>query len=924
MDNFFENILTSYCKNHPFLVILAVVIFFGAFILILYLEIKKRSASQRKLLKELQDYKLLLETTINSIPEIICLKDGHGRWLISNKYHLKLFRLTGFDYQGKTGKEIADSFSFYRSDLLEGMKKDEKVWKKGEVQRSLEKIPAFGEASSIFDTIKIPIFDENGERKVMVITGRDITSYKKIEDHFRRLYENAPLSYYASDSYGRIVNVNKKWCETFGYSKKEAVGSFFGDLLLVGGNKAYDSIFNMMKDGQTTFELEMLRKDGSSLTIYYAGEILEKSVEGETLTHAILLDITAQKKAEKEVEASAKIWEKTFNAIQDVVTIQDGDMRIIKHNRAASEFFGMEELDGEKCFNVLCGINEPCANCPLNTTFDFREPAIGIVNHEKIKKQLHITSLPVLDKNGEIDFVVHVSRDVTEHLKVEAERILLATAIDQLMETVVITDVYGDIQYVNPVFERTTGYSRAEVYGKNPRILKSGQHPPEFYKTMWETLLAGDVWQGTLINKSKDEKIIEEKATISPVRDKNGNIVNFVAVKRNVSREASLERQLRQAQKMEAIGTMAGGIAHDFNNILGGILGYSEIMRQYIPKNTKALNALEQINAAALRATGLVKQILEFSRHGESEKKPIDIIPIIKEAVKMLRASIPANISIKTLFAVSSGIIVADPVQMYQIIMNLCTNAKDAMEKQKSGVLKIIITHKKGFCKDMVNHIDTVSGEYIDLEISDNGCGMDKLDISRIFDPFFTTKEIGKGTGLGLSVVHGIVKSHKGHITVDSEPGKGTTFHVLFPAASKDKNKEDKPEPDSLLRGNESIMLVDDEEMLVASLGALLDSLGYKTTTFTDPFKAFESYKYSPESFDMVITDMTMPGMSGVELSEKMLSLTPELTVIICSGFSNIMDKRSAEQSGIKHFIMKPVIFKDLAEKVRNAFDSKD
>jgi len=508
-------------------------------------------------------------------------------------------------------------------------------------------------------------------------------------------------------------------------------------------------------------------------------------------------------------------------------------------------------------------------------------------------------------------------RDITERRQLEEDQIRLTTAIEQASEAVIITDAAAKIQFINPAFEHTTGYSREETIGQNPRILQSGKHDLAFYKEMWAILLQGKPWHGHLINKKKDGTCFEEEVTISPVTTSGGKIINYVAVKRDVTNEVSLEKQLRQAMKLEAIGTLAGGIAHDFNNILSAILGYGELSQRQLPENHPVAKNLQQILKAGNRAADLTKQILSFSRQDEGEVKVVAVQPLVKEVLKLLRSSLPTTIDIKQDLSAPAGLILADPTQIHQVLMNLCTNAKYAMGDD-GGTLSISLNQIEVSSSSAIPlHLDIRHGNYLDLKIRDTGCGMDDLVLANIFDPFFTTREQGQGTGLGLSVVYGIVKKHNGEITVSSEPDKGTIFHVYLPVITEES------EPEGLKievvpGGNERILIVDDDPTIGEMLEQLLLPLGYQATIFTSSIEALKQFKATPEAFDLIITDMTMPHMTGKKLATELMAIRPELPVILCTGYSESVDETEAKSLGIRELLMKPFVKNELEKAIRN------
>jgi PAS domain S-box-containing protein len=393
--------------------------------------------------------------------------------------------------------------------------------------------------------------------------------------------------------------------------------------------------------------------------------------------------------------------------------------------------------------------------------------------------------------------------------------------------------------------------------------------------------------------------------------------------KRIEEEKARIENQLRQAQKMEAIGTLAGGIAHDFNNILAPIIGYTEMTLNDVPQSSPMHYDLKQVLKAAHRARDLVRQILSFSRHRkEQQRTPVNISTIVKEALKLLRASLPSSIEIRQ--DVQEGMALADATQIHQVLINLCTNAAHAMGG--SGMLDVSLKEVALSSNDLsslsMSTMDLNPGSYLKLSVSDTGHGMDASTMQRIFDPYFTTKEVGKGSGLGLSVVHGIVKRHEGMIGVRSEPGKGSTFHVYIPKIESKPDKTGKVRP-ALPKGTEHVLIIDDEQM-VADIGVImLEHLGYKVTAKTSALEALDVFRAKPEEFDLIITDYTMPHMNGIDLARELLLLRPDIPVILCTGFSEKVTDKTAKDAGIRGFAMKPLDRMQFAELVRSTLDNK-
>ena len=418
-----------------------------------------------------------------------------------------------------------------------------------------------------------------------------------------------------------------------------------------------------------------------------------------------------------------------------------------------------------------------------------------------------------------------------------------------------------------------------------------------------------------------DGTSVDVRIQAFPTLGQDGTATGFIEVVEDITEKKKLEAQLRQAHKMEAIGTLSGGIAHDFNNILGIIMGNTELALDDIPEWNPAYSSLQESRKACLRAKDLVKQILTYARRTEHEKRPTEVAPIVKETLKLLRSSIPTSIDIQEDIAAETSVVMADAVQIHQVLMNLCTNAAQAMEDMGS-VLQVALTNVE-LDEDAIEQFpDLKPGPYVRLTVRDTGCGIKPEIMDQIFDPYFTTKGLGEGTGLGLAAVQGIVKSHGGSVSAYSEPGKGTTFHVLLPRIEGSVEAEPQ-RVETVPAGNERILFVDDEEPL-ASLGKqMLERLGYEVDSRISPVETLEAFRDQPDKFDLVITDMTMPQMMGDTLAEQLMEIRPDIPVILCTGFNHRIDDDKASAMGIKGFIMKPLTKKELAKTVRRVLDNQ-
>ena len=634
----------------------------------------------------------------------------------------------------------------------------------------------------------------------------------------------------------------------------------------------------------------------------------------------IVSDITKRKQAEAELRESEGIFRQFMDHSPIYVFFKDQNIRSTRLSRNYETMLGrpISELLGKNMDDLFPSY---LAKSMIADDMRILKEGKQVECEEELNGRYYSTIKFPIDVEGKPRCLAGFTIDITERKRAEEERIRLVTAIEHAADIVVITDVDGTIQYVNPAFEKITGYGSEEAIGQNPRILKSGKHDEAFYKTMWDTILSGKVWKGNLTNKKKDGTFYEERATISPVKDKDGTITNFAAVKRDVTDEVIMEQRLLQAQKIEAIGTLAGGIAHDFNNILSAIIGYTELSLDTVPEDSQLHSDLTKIFKAGYRARDLVNQILTFSRRREQEKRPILITPIIKESLKLLRASLPSTIEIHQNIEPEPGTVLADPTQIHQVIMNLCTNAGHAMS-EKGGILEVALCSKELDSEFCLQHPGLTPGLYLKLMVRDTGQGIAPDILPRIFEPYFTTKDKSGGTGLGLSMVHGIVTGYGGAVSVYSEPGKGTTFKVYLPLTTEEPVAEvEKTKPAS--KGHERILLVDDEQNIVDVGKRILEQLGYTVTTNSSSMDALELFQKDPYRFDLVISDMTMPFMTGDELAEEFMRIRQDIPIVICTGYSEKLTKEKALSIGIRAYLGKPLIKSEIAETVRRVLDQK-
>lgn len=485
----------------------------------------------------------------------------------------------------------------------------------------------------------------------------------------------------------------------------------------------------------------------------------------------------------------------------------------------------------------------------------------------------------------------------------------------------------GTITFFNEFSQTLFGYSSDEMLGRNifttimPEHTETGEIKKQILNPHVHPVIE-------IQNIRKDGTRLWVSWSSSGIGDESGTISEILCVgiditkrKQAEAEKNELQSQLRHSLKIEAMGTLAGGIAHDFNNILSIIIGNAELAMDDLPEWNSAGNNLNEIITASLRARDIVQQLLSFTRKMDQKKKAIEINAIIEESIRLLRSSLPSSIDIRADIPRRPAIIMADSSQIHQVIINLCTNAAHAMQ-DSGGIMNVELSEIQINSETAPGYPDLKPGRYAQLIVRDTGHGIRPEIIERVFDPYFTTKEVGKGSGMGLSVVHGIVKDHDGGIRIISEPGKGTTIEVVFPF-SEAEMAPDEMKSDELPTGSERILLIDDENAIIKIGRRMLEKLGYRVTAKTNPEEAVELFRLNPEQFDLVITDMTMPKMNGAQLIAAIREIRPSLPVILCTGFSEKIDRKKASQIGIRHYIEKPLVKRDLAILVRDAIDGE-
>lgn len=512
-----------------------------------------------------------------------------------------------------------------------------------------------------------------------------------------------------------------------------------------------------------------------------------------------------------------------------------------------------------------------------------------------------------------------IKRNIIELDRLESEK-KYRDLVDNAVMGIYQTNKDGRFVLINKKLATIFGYASTQEFLSSVDNAANLYKNPETRVEILKEIEENGVINGKEIElKTKNDQDIWVKLYVRSAVDKDGSAINEGLIE-DISERVKLENQVRQSQKMEAIGALAGGIAHDFNNILSAIIGYSHLAFDEIEEEHPISYYLEQILTSSHRASELVKQILLFSRQQSIEPKPTKIGTLIKEISKLIRASMPSTIEIRTNISIESDLVLADPGQIHQVLMNLCTNAGYAM-RETGGVLNIVLNDMDINNENLGSYPGLNEGSYLQLQISDTGPGIPEQIIDKIFDPFFSTKDRHEGTGLGLSVVHGIVASLKGIISVESNNEHGTRFNILLPKFQESVDNKKYVTKGSVPRGREHILFIDDESILVDLGKQILENLGYTITGKTSSEEALKNFQTEPDLYDLVISDLTMPDMTGVELGKKLMRIRSDIPIILCSGYSESIDIEDLKGMGFKDFLHKPLIIKNLATAIRNALD---
>lgn len=749
-------------------------------------------------------------------------------------------------------------------------------------------------------------------------------SEKKFSEVFR-LSPNAFSLSCISD--GKIIEINEGFTKMFGYTRQDVKGKTSAEQnIWINESEREKAINKLTADGKLENEDTRYRtKEGKIIDAQISSVIIEGKNEPVILSE--IMDVTQSKKAKMELKKS-KLF---LDNMSDIAYRADDQGNLAWINLSGERIIGLSRKDliGKPFFPLFIEPDHAAVIDVYKKTLMGESLASTLTFKSGVT--CHLTSLPNRNANGDIVGIFGVARDITAQINAQKALRTSEARLKRAQETAKIGSWEYDVStgrvWGSEESFRIYGIERTSEYLPLDEVEGLIIEARRVNQALVDLIAKGEDYDIEFqITQKNSQEFITIHSIAELIKDEEGNPVKVIGVIQDITEKKAKEKEhnkllgkLQEAQKMESIGNLAGGIAHDFNNILFPIVGMSELLLEDLSPGSPEHESVQEILKAGKRGSGLVKQILAFSRQTEHKMMPIRAQQVLKEVVKLARSTIPSDIKVSQYLQSDCGMVIADPTQVHQIAMNLITNAYHAVE-HTGGKISIKLKEIDLGCDDLPGS-SLEPGRYAMLTVSDTGSGINPDTMDKIFEPYFTTKGQGKGTGLGLAVVYGIIKEHGGDIRVYSEPGKGTTFNIYLPIAVQQVEQASRKTVDIHQTGTERILLVDDEEAIVRLEKQMLERLGYRVTIRMNSLKALEAFKANPEAYDLFMTDMTMPNMTGDQLAKEIIRIKPGMPVIICTGFSERVDQEKANAIGVKGFLLKPIIKSEMAQMVRKALD---
>ncbi len=745
------------------------------------------------------------------------------------------------------------------------------------------------------------------------------------ELRYRRLFEAAKDGILILDAdTGAITDVNPFLLNLLRYSREEVVGRRVWELGVLGDIVANKENFQeLRREAYIRYADKALQtRDGRRVEVEFVSNAYQ--VNSKRVIQCNIRDISERMRSESALQASRQLTSAAMSALPARVFWKDRDLVYRGCNEAFARDAGLADpadivgktddqmpWRAQAAFYRADDLEVIASGAPKLL---IEEPQTTL---EGDTLTLLTSKVPLRDASDEVVGVLGTYMDITPLKRAEASEAQLATAVQHAAEGILITEPDGTILHVNPAFEAMTGYTREEAVGQNPRILNSGRQDTAYYEQMWATLNRGEVWRGRISNKRKDGTLYEVETTISPMYDPAGDIVSFIGVQRDVTEQEQLETQLRRAQRLESIGSLAAGVAHDLNNALAPILMVTEMLRLDFPKS--ASEDLDVIRAGVKRGADLVKQLLNFARGAEGERLPVRLQPLCKEVKRLILSTFPKNIELRMDCPTDLPQVLGDATQLHQVLLNLCVNARDAMPD--GGTITVEAIRRNVSATGEMEILNVRPGPYVAIQVTDTGTGIPREILDRIFDPFFTTKASEKGTGLGLATSLGIVKGHGGFIRAYSVAGQGSTFTVYLPAHHEVADSASPKAMDSAFQGHgETILVVDDEAPIRSILRRVLTKLNFKVLTAAEGTSALREVSEHGPKLAAVITDLHMPELDGLSFVHMLRKQSPETGVILVSGLIEERERKEFTELGVRAMLNKPFTEEDLVTALRTIF----